>query len=70
MYYCHGCDAIRMSVCGECSYMVVLAFNVQVTHLMGVLGFGTFCYLLGASKLLPNPSVGLHATPESCGRFI
>lgn len=27
-------------------------FIFKVTHLLGVLGFGTFCYLLGASKLL------------------
>jgi hypothetical protein len=35
--------------------MVLLVLNVhQVTHLLGVLGFGGFCYLLGASKLLQH----------------
>jgi hypothetical protein len=32
------------------SHMVTRVLNVQVTHLLGVLGFGGFCYLLGASK--------------------
>lgn len=27
------------------------SINLQVTHLLGVLGFGGFCFLLGASKL-------------------
>jgi hypothetical protein len=57
------CTAVTVMLveCGESTYMVLLAFNVQVTHLMGVLGFGTFCYLLGASKLSPNPSLCLCA---------
>lgn len=29
-----------------------LSINAQVTHLVGVLGFGGFCFLLGASKLI------------------
>lgn len=31
-------------------YLVL--FYTQVTHLLGVLGFGAFCFILGASKLL------------------
>ncbi|RZR87599.1 hypothetical protein BHM03_00015039 [Ensete ventricosum] len=31
-------------------YLVLL--DTQVTHLLGVLGFGAFCFILGASKLL------------------
>ena len=27
-----------------------MCFDVQVTHLLGVLGFGGFCFLLGASE--------------------
>jgi hypothetical protein len=61
------CTAVTvvLAECGESTYMVLLAFNVQVTHLMDVLGFGTFCYLLGASKISPNPSLGLCSTSES-----
>jgi hypothetical protein len=31
-----------------------MVLNVQVTHLLGVLSFGGFCYLLGASKQLQH----------------
>ena len=29
-----------------------ISVNVQVTHLLGVLGFGGFCFLFGASKFI------------------
>ena len=29
-----------------------LSMNVQVTHLLGVLSFGWFCFIFGASKLI------------------
>jgi len=47
--YCSYCTA-KIIGCRECSHMVTRVLNVQVTHLLGVLGFGGFCYLLGASK--------------------
>lgn len=47
--YCWYC-AVKMIGCRECSHLVIHVLNVQVTHLLGVLGFGGFCYLLGASK--------------------
>lgn len=40
-----------------CFHMVLHVLNVQVTHLLGVLGFGGFCYLLGASKQLQHRSI-------------
>lgn len=31
--------------------MIVVGNLLQVTHLIGVLGFGGFCFVLGASEL-------------------
>ncbi|KAK8453019.1 hypothetical protein SEVIR_5G212700v4 [Setaria viridis] len=45
--YCSYFTAMIIG-CRECSHMVLHVLNVQVTHLLGVLGFGGFCYLLGA----------------------
>lgn len=33
-------------------FYLFISVNVQVTHLLGVLGFGGFCFLFGASKLI------------------
>lgn len=47
-------------------WSLVMPLPLQVTYSLGVLGFGFFCYMLGASKWLPLPPL---VSAERCAHL-